>query len=315
METSFQHELTIASYKMVPNDPGNLLLSGLCFDLLTVATGNQPRSTLSRLAVIAEEVALHNFESSQKSLESLAIFEDQIQDLTESCTFLSKQLATCGLFRFTNSVMEAAPYLLSSAQGLFLSLKTTAFLFDTGDRGMHVDLLRRLLQGGVDINEKVKLWWEKENSTVWSGFLKLLRQRSNVPAKHWVDWKHMSAKKRLRALDGFDDEIGRDWYSDPYMQDAIKLFVEFGAELEPQDIDTLMTCLPKPGINDFDWPEFLRAYSQPEKRAQLEEDRRNRIRRWPEIYWSERDKELLRIPPDLSEDWWSVRGRRLLDLN
>jgi hypothetical protein len=55
----------------------------------------------------------------------------------------------------------------------------------------------------------------------------------------------------------------------------------------------LTTCLLKFDGNDFNWPEFLSTYSQPAKRAELEENRRERLRRWPEDWLSEEDRKLM----------------------
>jgi len=82
-------------------------------------------------------------------------------------------------------------------------------------------------------------------------------------------------------------------YANPYDQDAIKTFIEFGAELKPEDVEILINCLPKPDGNNFDWPEFLTTYSQPTKRIELDENRRERLRRWPEDWLSEDDRKLL----------------------
>jgi hypothetical protein len=82
-------------------------------------------------------------------------------------------------------------------------------------------------------------------------------------------------------------------YANPYIQDAIKTFIEFGAELKPETVEKLTRYLPKPDGNNFDWPDLLTTYSQPAKRIELKEDRRERLRRWPESWLSEEDRKLL----------------------
>jgi hypothetical protein len=66
------------------------------------------------------------------------------------------------------------------------------------------------------------------------------------------------------------------------VHDAIKTFIEFGAKLEPGDVEMLESGLPKPDGIGFDRPQFFNTYSQPAKRIELDEDRRERLRRRPE---------------------------------
>lgn len=121
---------------------------------------------------------------------------------------------------------------------------------------------------------------------------------------------------RLEPLDDIEkEECGKYLYSDPYVQEAIKLFIEFGADLDPQDVEMLAARLPKPNGKNIDWPQFLYTYSQPKKRVLLRRDRRKRIQHWPESAWSEEDRILMGLAaPDLDDDWWST-GRRLLELD
>ena len=70
-----------------------------------------------------------------------------------------------------------------------------------------------------------------------------------------------------------------------------------GAELNPEDVEMLTRCLPKPDGEDFDWPEFLTRYSQPVKRIELEENRRERLQRWPEEWLSKEDRKLMQKRP------------------
>jgi hypothetical protein len=72
----------------------------------------------------------------------------------------------------------------------------------------------------------------------------------------------------------------------PYVQDAIKTFIEFGAELMPETVEKLTKYLAKLDGNNFDWPEFLATYSKPAKRIELEENRRERLQRWPKDWLS-----------------------------
>jgi hypothetical protein len=43
-----------------------------------------------------------------------------------------------------------------------------------------------------------------------------------------------------------------EMYANPYIQDAIKTFIEFGAELKPETVEKLTRYLPKPDGNNFD---------------------------------------------------------------
>jgi hypothetical protein len=103
-------------------------------------------------------------------------------------------------------------------------------------------------------------------------------------------------------------------FANTYLQDAIKTFVEFGAELRTEEAEMLTKYLPKPDGNNFNWPEFFTAYSQSVKRIEVEEDRRERLRRWPESWLTREERRIVNLRPDLSEEWWSDRGRRLLEL-
>ena len=67
-------------------------------------------------------------------------------------------------------------------------------------------------------------------------------------------------------------------------------------------------------LDNFDWPEFFNAYSRPAKRIELEEERKKRLSKWPKGWLTRKDRRLLKSAPDLAEEWWSDRGRKLLDL-
>ena len=62
------------------------------------------------------------------------------------------------------------------------------------------------------------------------------------------------------------------------------MMIEFGADVTSKDVETLRRHMPKTMADGSDWSEFLIRYSRPDKRQELREDRKNRIRDWPEKF-------------------------------
>ena len=60
-----------------------------------------------------------------------------------------------------------------------------------------------------------------------------------------------------------------------------------------EDVEMLTKYLPKPDGDNFNWPQFLTAYSQPAKRIEHEENRRERLRRWPESWLTKEDQKFV----------------------
>jgi hypothetical protein len=271
------------------------------------------------LAQTLEEVSLYHLKALGGFLKVRPVWYSKEVTLTRNCTWLSITFALFGLFTFTDAVVAVAPHLLgsvTSASTLVDHLNHTLFQAGQYDKSPDVALLRWLFQAGVDPNfECVLAGTRAKRSSSWRMFLEQLTKNTflSLPhTKHAVAVSHdwLSKNPSDTRVIATQAEV----YANPYVQDAIKTFIEFGTELEPEVVEMLTNRLPKPDGNSFDWPKFLTAYSQPAKRIELEEDRRERLRHWPEDWLTGRDRRFLKSAPDLSEEWWSDRGRRLLSL-
>ena len=240
--------------------------------------------------------------------------------------------------QFLGSSIQMFRFLQQSLSGTTLFQHDKAW---NGEHHMAFDvgILRRLLQAGANpnwVNSDPTISGSRVSSTSWRQFLQLLAANTwyFLPQKRQMvlvkpddgligntdviatkvaanTWYFLPQKKQLvlvkldDALIGDTDVIAtkEKVFAEQSIQDAIKTFIEFGAELTPEDVEMLTKCLPKPDGNNFDWPEFLSTYSQPAKRVELEEDRAKRLRRWPEGWLDEEDRTFLQI-----SSWRSTRG-------
>jgi hypothetical protein len=312
-DARFSNSLDVAACRMVVIDPQDLygslhgwqqlaycaedLLAWIRFETLETKNLETGMNSFLGLTHALEEISLYHC----KALEGLLEVEPESQfDEVASryCTQLSIMLAMSGLFTFTDTLIALAPYLVGSvvsAETLVDFLHHTMFQADDYDNTFDVAIIRKLLQAGVDPNLKRDRFDSlAESSTSWETFLGQLKKNTYVRLphiKHAVavseDWVPKDpSETRVIAT---EEEI----YANPYIQEAIKTFIEFGAELTPEVIGTLTNCLPKSDGNNFDWPEFLTTYAQPAKRIELEDDRIERLRRWPEHWLFEEDRKLI----------------------
>lgn len=300
MNDSFLDELDVASLKLaLPRD-----LDSISSNLreLYRKIANHPKRPDLVLAV--EEVAIHQFK---------AIIDCSKTDGLRRVDFgpLSIELARYGLFSFTDTVLNVAPHLLRSTAALVVRLRKHGPLLGCGEKSFAVDITHRLLNTGIDPNANPPLFDLElreidrglKRKSPWRSLIEVLQldevlsprygsRLSGSPTEAGCDISHeREAKSSAEAL-----------YSDYYIQHIIKLYIEYGADLQPQDVHMLTSCLPSMSVCGFDWPGFLNSYSQPAKRLELEDERRERIRRWPMAWWSRSDERLLGLRPESSED-------------
>jgi hypothetical protein len=318
-DAHFSYCLDVAVCRMIVIDPHDpyLLLTG--WDELAYRAADLLDWTLSGdfeienletaiysslgLAQSLEEVSLYHFKALRGFIEVRPAEYLMEQTLTKHCTSISIALAMSGLFTFADTLVAVAPQLVGSvvsAATLVDFLHHTLFQAGQYDKASDVTILRRLLQAGVDPNlecQPMNSKRKKEPSS-WKTFLEQLTENTYVfppDKKHAVpvskDWISKGSSETHSIAT--KEEV----YANPYIQDAIKTFIEFGAELNPEDVEMLTRCLPKPDGEDFDWPEFLTRYSQPVKRIELEENRRERLQRWPEEWLSKEDRKLMQKRP------------------
>jgi hypothetical protein len=263
------------------------------------------------LAQILDEVSLYHVRAFEKILTTTT--SDSNAEYRQHYTDLSINLATHGLFAFTDALMDVAPHLLMSSSEPCFTIKSILNQDGDHDRVFDVRILRRLLQGGLDPNLDCSKYHEEDFDTPWKSFLQLLARSIFV---------FLPQNKQLVAISNeWEPKESRDAifvatreevYMNTDVQEAIKTFVEFGAELQPKDIRSLTERLPKPDGHSFDWPKFLHNYSQPSKRKETEENRKKRLLKWSEDWLTRDEWRLLYTTPDLCEEWWSDRVRRLL---
>jgi hypothetical protein len=209
-----------------------------------------------------------------------------------SCTQLCVDLALYGLFTFTDALIDVAPQVLGSVMEIVVFINGTLLDNDSHESAFDIGRLQRLLQSGVNLNRD---YWGRVGSaqTLWRLFFGYLRvdtyiflplgkQLVVVPRRAGHGWSNIGALANIEEV-----------FEDSHAQDAIRVFIELGADLTPEDVAILTRYLPKSTDNTFDWPEFLTTYSQPAKRNELEESRRERLRRWPENWLTEDDRKLI----------------------
>jgi hypothetical protein len=314
-DIQFPNDLSIAACKMAVIDPLELYgsldgLRNLCRcgrlsfrwadysdNLKTEKFENGMYSHLE-LAQGLEEVALYHLTALRWFSEMRRMEPMEGKELKLKCKWLSIDLAIFGLFTYTDTLVAVAPHLISSTSlESGLEAYMSGILLETGqyDKVFDVTKLRGLLQAGVDPNIKSEARgspWIR--STPWEMFLGQLTKNSWVFLPHT---RHVIAASGYGLpKDPSDTRViatQQDVYANPYIQDAIKTFIEFGAELKPKTVEKLTRFLPKFDGNNFDWPEFLTPYFQPAKRIELDDNRRERLRRWPESLLSDEDRKLL----------------------
>ena len=225
-------------------------------------------------------------------------------DVQRYCTSLAVALAKLGVFTFAEILMDVGSQLLGSGAVMLGALYETLYhgaAFSTQN-------FRMLLQAGANpnwissgsIDTKVPAWTAFLGRARRSKYVMLPQEKGlkavvyegSVEDLMWEDSsiEERESEKSDTENQGSDDAsdtdaiaTGEGVFRDPKIQDVIKSLIEFGAELTPKRVEMLEKYLPKPDGSNFDWPEFLSTYSQPAKRIELDEDRRKRLRRWPEI--------------------------------
>lgn len=268
-------------------------------DLQKNETGVLHSPKILELAQMLEKACLFHLRAI-KRLSTLTSSQKLIQG---QCVYLSIELATFGLFDFTEALIDMAPYLLSMR---WEYLSSTLFNGNY-DAAFEVDMICRLLRAGGDPN--------LQYPCIWAALAERLNVDVVLPQeKDLVEIEKDIISADLDSASRTASSTRENTPAELSIHCAIKTLVEFGAELEPEDIEMLTKCLPKPDGHNFDWPEFFNAYSRPAKRIELEEERKKRLSKWPKGWLTRKDRRLLKSAPDLAEEWWSDRGRKLLDL-
>lgn len=288
-DAHFPNALKVAVCKMVvidPHDPYGQLqgwgpLAGCAEGLLDwnhprdLETANLGTGTYSslRMAQALKQASIYFLKALGAFLRVKTVKSVQSQDFdfrSQFRTELSITLAMSGLFTFTDTLVAVAPYLVgsaTSAERLVSFLQETLFQASRYDKA---SIIRKLLEAGLDPNLKCGVFLANVSSP-WERFLAQLTRNIYVflpLTKHVVaisnDWVPRDpSETRVTAT-------RKDIYADPHIQDSIKTFIEFGAELIPETVEKLTKYLPKPDGNNFDWPGFLATYSKPAKRIELE---------------------------------------------
>jgi hypothetical protein len=323
----FQDKLDVAACKFLVLDPYDpVCTSRGWFQLASCAGGllrwDNPQTFKTEtfhsrkaveLAQTLEKVSLYQLWAVQRLLRT--IFRESHEESQQICTCLSIRLAMCGLFELTDNLIDVAPQLLCSIiPSMCNDMASLMFQPRYHDMAFDTAILRRLLQAGLDPNLAFTCGLDPGWTSLWTNFMKQIVKHKYIILAPEHRWHGFWDSLPQFTIDE-SDTAGRDEiHVTSCVHDAIKTFIEFGAKLEPDDVEMLESGLPKPGGIGFDWPQFFNTYSQPAKRIELDEDRRERLRRRPENWLSEKDWKLLDPAPDLSEEWWSDRGRRLLGL-
>jgi hypothetical protein len=297
----FSVGLDAAACKMVVVDPCNPVCPHAGWDQLEFCVRfpeeNNPEATEAEILYsrkvlevvqVLEGASMYHLRAFEKLLTTTP--NSSRRGLQRACTILSIRLAMRGLFSFTDNLMDTAPQLLGSSEStrhLISALKSTLFKVGYHDPAFDIGILRRLLQAGIDPNLDTDLRGESESSTPWRTFLKQLQEHPHAFLSH----EEQSAAVTSSDIGVF--ATGDGVYANPYVQDAIKTFIEFGAELRPGDVEMLTNCLPRPDGNNFNWPRFLAIYSRPAKWIEPYEERRKRLQRWPEDWLTEEDRKLV----------------------
>jgi hypothetical protein len=260
---------------------------------------------------ILEGVCLYHLRAAEGLLSTAST--NARSEIRSNCMRLSVELAMQGLFAFTDALMDVAPQLLGSSDQTEYIIRKMMFQLGCHDMTFDLNILRRLFQAGVDPNG----WDETQASAPWRTFLARLTETKETTYVVLRQGKELVAYAGSFHADDVSDigviATNEEVFANTYLQDAIKTFVEFGAELRTEEAEMLTKYLPKPDGNNFNWPEFFTAYSQSVKRIEVEEDRRERLRRWPESWLTREERRIVNLRPDLSEEWWSDRGRDCLN--
>lgn len=297
MEDSFQDQLRIAACKLALTDENARHSVFYPWQKLSLSIRGKLGGRYSHLAAITEEVALHQFETLTKSV---ALPVSPRQWLSEDvCTSLSIELSAYGLFSFTDTVMHLAPQLLASALDVSIALNGRNVLFGH-DRKNSLGILSRLLQAGLDSNVQLDDYPGIDHrDTVWRIFVRQLRSNTHDDPESETGSHESCIAQRHQDLSGDNRNIEQEnLLSDLDVQAAVKLFIEFGADLTFEDAAMLNSCMPQTMAGGREWSEFLITYSQADKRKELREDRKARIRDWGEEFWSVSDRRLLGLEPD-----------------
>jgi len=302
----FLLKLDVAACKMVMIDPQGSFPTASWGQLKSCAivlvreknkheqdTGVTHVPKILELAQLLEKACLFHLQAT----EGLSIATSSQERIQHNCVTLSVELAMFGLFDFTETLIEVAPYFLGPTHATWAKLQRE--LFQTNcDTAFRIGILRRLLQAGGDPSF--------QSHSLWADLLKVSNVDVILPREHEHDELEEIGKDVVPADPGNAGVaatfVSEDALAKSDIQDLVKMFVEFGAELKLEDVELLTASLPKPEGHNFDWPEFLSAYSQPAKRIELEEERRKRLLKWPKGWLTRKERVLLDAAPDLSED-------------
>ena len=243
------------------------------------------------LAQILEKVSLYRLQATEGLLtttvattpENLQATREERAQIQQSCTILSIRLAAYGLSTFIDTLTDVAPQLMGSHLSMACAMGTAISLFQSEyhDSAFGVSLIRKLLQAGVNPNSSSEQLRLVTNSP-WREFLGDLTRYGYVEFPHV---KRLVPHSKSYKPEGLSVVVTRkEVWAKPYVQDAIRTFIEFGAELRTEEVEILTKNLPKSCRDNFDWAEFLRTYTEPAKRIELENDRMERLKRWPDIW-------------------------------
>lgn len=296
LDDSFEDQLRIASCKMAYIDENERFNMHHIGGRLQCSIRNKYGDEYLKLATIAEEVALHQIKIISK-LVSRPQTRQQWRSF-ENCTTLSIELSAFGLFKFTDTVMQLAPQLLTTAIEVSRGLEVGPVLFGHEGR-FDLEILTKLLQAGFDCNAHPRRTHKVMQTpytaeTAWRSLVRRLRSNKYSTLECNDSSSKTSHLQESQDLAKGDYDISqRDFFADPCVQDAVKLFIEYGADFTYLDAEMLRTCMPETMTDGRDWSEFLLTYFHSDKRQELREDRKDRIRHWPENFWNDCDRKLL----------------------
>lgn len=263
-------------------------------------------SIMSQLAEVMDDIATHDlFESTHWASDVLRETPAARKQLLRNFAFrLFVCLAHYNCYRLVDAFLDPWPkYVLrnggellhqilswiGSLQHLVLPLHAEHQETVTFTLPLNTKLLRKFFVAGADPNGRIEAEGKSLSrawSTIWCIFLQRLaiNERSSTDAR-----ERARSPPRLKKEGGLRRKYPKRTFSSPDVQAAIKGFLEFGADLEPNlgnddenssdacidPLATLRKYLPMDA--DSEWPALLELYLRPKKREEIRESRRKLV--------------------------------------